>query len=151
MKLESCSKFYNTMLDLLVYKQLSEDGRNCSIQWKPYIKETARHLPLGEDSWHTKHCHRSWVAAELERFRLCSSKEKDFNRRREIFRNRLKASHFSFAALGLCDVDFFVQCNRRDCTKARRDYSVSVSPRIFFLCCLTTRWLAERFAESCMV
>ena len=64
-----------TMLDLRVHKLLPEqvDTQNCSLGFSPFIKPSARHIPLGPSSAHPAACMRAWPRAELLRMRSRSS------------------------------------------------------------------------------
>jgi hypothetical protein len=68
--LESYSLVGATFLDLRISKPPSGFG---FLQWQPYIKATARHLPLGSDSYHSWTCHRAWPRAEILRMHRRSS------------------------------------------------------------------------------
>jgi len=57
------------MLDTWIYRPETYDG---SLAWKPYIKPTARHVPLGSDSNHHMGIHRSWPITELQRMHKLS-------------------------------------------------------------------------------
>ena len=53
------------MLDIEIYK--SQRGANWILRHKPYVKPTARHIPLGSDSYHPRSVHQSWPRAEMLR------------------------------------------------------------------------------------
>ena len=73
------------MLDMFISKGRPFRGR-CLLEWRAFVKATARHLPLGPDSSHTRSCHNSWPIAEMARLdaRCSSAKESLIARQRKI-------------------------------------------------------------------
>jgi hypothetical protein len=67
-KLEHTSLVSVKFLDMEIYK-----GPNGSLLHRPYIKPTARHIPLSSDSVHPLSVHRSWPVAEVRRMRRRAS------------------------------------------------------------------------------
>jgi hypothetical protein len=53
-------------LDLTVFKTAPE-RESSLLSWRPYIKPTARHVPLSTESLHPPSVHRSWPKAEMLR------------------------------------------------------------------------------------
>ncbi len=64
------------MLDLLVFKHTNNS--RTSLRWKPYVKPTARHIPLSSSSCHTRRCHSSWPSAEIKRMYSRSVEHRHF-------------------------------------------------------------------------
>jgi hypothetical protein len=64
-------------LDLFVFKA-SEHGAPHRLAWRPYVKPTARHVPLSSASCHPMSCHRSWPRAEIQRMFSRASFRADF-------------------------------------------------------------------------
>ena len=62
MKLESVSLVATPFLDFWIRK----DSSGC-LEFFPFVKDTARHLPLTSDSIHPWPVHRSWPLAECRR------------------------------------------------------------------------------------
>lgn len=60
-----------SMLDLWISKRECSDGV-VRLRWSPFIKDTARHVPLTSSSCHSWHCHRSWPRAEISRMHRLS-------------------------------------------------------------------------------
>lgn len=78
---ESYSLVGVSFLDLFVFK--SDPARCSSVMVRPYIKESARHIPLASDSMHPPAVHRSWPVAEVIRMHRrssCSSISKAWRR-----------------------------------------------------------------------
>ena len=71
-KLESTSVVVVTFLDMKVSK--TPNGR---LEFSPYVKKSARHLPLGGDSYHPPGVHSSWPVSECRRMLRRSSSAKD--------------------------------------------------------------------------
>ena len=61
-KLESFSLVSTHFLDMVVFK--SDGG---TLQHCPFVKESARHIPLASDSYHPWSVHRSWPVSEVRR------------------------------------------------------------------------------------
>ena len=70
------------MLDLFVFKDPLCPGR---LGWKPYVKPSARHIPLSCDSCHAEHVHKSWPVSEIRRMYNRSKRVEDF----EVARGRM--------------------------------------------------------------
>ncbi len=64
-ELESFGLLAVPMLDLLVLKHEASSG--VQMAWKPFVKPTARHVPLRVMSAQSMSCHRSWPRAEIQR------------------------------------------------------------------------------------
>ena len=58
--------------------------------YKPYIKDTARHLPLSWNSWHSRAVHVSWPINEMRRLHLNASRSSDSAKAREAKISRWK-------------------------------------------------------------
>jgi hypothetical protein len=68
---DSFSLIAANFLDFSVRKPKAGSG---VVSFQPYVKSTARHIPLGSDSYHSWSTHRSWPLAECQRmFRRSSS------------------------------------------------------------------------------
>ena len=69
------------MLDMYIYKgqRFNASGR---LDFRPYIKPTARHLPLTQHSAHAPSIHSYWPIAEISRMWRLSLHRSDF----EVFR-----------------------------------------------------------------
>jgi hypothetical protein len=83
------------MLDLLVFKHTVDAVTQ--LAWKPYVKPTARHVPLSSSSCHSMSCHRSWPKAEIQRMFSRSCFDRDFQEAKEAklerFRRFFLAEH----------------------------------------------------------
>ncbi len=75
-QLESVSLVGCPMLDLLVFKHST--GGQTSLRWKPFVKPTARHIPLSSSSCHSWRCHNSWPVAEVKRMHSRSVEHRHF-------------------------------------------------------------------------
>ena len=96
LKLDSISTNGVSMLDLFIYKRSNvSDTRRLS--YKPYIKPTARHVPLSETSEHPMHVHRSWPLSEIQRMFDLSERAVDF----EEFRQK-KLTRFEEFGMPAC-------------------------------------------------
>lgn len=76
LELESSSHISVQMLDMTIRKVRS--GPECFLRWRPFIKTTARHLPLHHDSLHHPSVHLSWPLAEMSRLHRLSSSSWEF-------------------------------------------------------------------------
>ena len=76
------------MLDIFLYKGLHSDG-SYSLEHRPFVKPTARHVPLSVSSDHNPSVHKSWPPAEIARMYMLSKHKEDF----EFFK-MLKISRF---------------------------------------------------------
>ena len=65
------------MLDTYIFKR-SCVSRSCRLSYKPYIKPSARHIPLGALSEHPGYVHRSWPVSEIRRMHSLSETREDF-------------------------------------------------------------------------
>ncbi len=81
-ELESASLAFVQILDMISRKL--RDGAACKILRRPYVKPTARHLPLHHDSLHHPSVHISWPQAEMLRLYKPSSLCYDFERARDL-------------------------------------------------------------------
>jgi hypothetical protein len=63
---ESFSLVGSQMLDLFVFKHLCGDGVH-RLRCSPFVKPSARHIPLTPASCHAPSCHRAWPIAEVSR------------------------------------------------------------------------------------
>jgi hypothetical protein len=70
------------MLDMLVRKVRC--GDRCKIVWRPYVKPSAKHLPLHHDSLHAPATHISWPMAEMRRLSKLSFFSHDFENARDL-------------------------------------------------------------------
>ena len=70
-KLERFSLNWATFLDFEIYK--SPPNGEGVIKFKPYVKKTARHLPLSSSSYHPANILRAWPLAEMSRMSRRSS------------------------------------------------------------------------------
>ncbi len=52
-------------LDLMIFKSAPEGEGFLS--WRPFVKPTARHIPLSSESYHPASVHKSWPQAEMLR------------------------------------------------------------------------------------
>ena len=83
------------MLDIFIEKSFHEAFVNssgnkcCPVRWKPYRKDTARHLPLHPASCHSNSVHRSWPQGEALRLWRNSCLHADFVKARDEFIDRL--------------------------------------------------------------
>jgi hypothetical protein len=84
-EVESISQFSAKMLDCMIYKGPSFE-RSGFLDFCPYIKKTARHIPLCSRSNHPPAVHRSWPVSEIRRMKLLSL-------HRSVF------EHFKFAKI----------------------------------------------------
>ena len=84
------------MLDLIVMRSGS------GLSHKPYIKPSARHIPLSPDSSHHPAIHSAWPIAEINRMRARSVKLSDFHHFRYIKVQRFGECFISPAVLEKC-------------------------------------------------
>ncbi len=88
LKVDVCSLVGVPMLDVFLFK--GEDFVSTSLlSHRPYIKPTARHIPLSHTSVHNWSVHRSWPVSEIARMHELSMSKLHF----EHFRN-LKVARF---------------------------------------------------------
>jgi hypothetical protein len=99
---ECFSLVSTTMLDLRVYKTAGSDGIT-RLRWKPYIKPTARHVPLTSDSCHPRSCHRAWPVAEIGRMHVRSCRATDFGVFRDLKIGRFARFFLSGDVLADCE------------------------------------------------
>jgi len=64
-ELEKVSPTYAEMLDLMTIKR--ERNGYYFLDWEPFVKPTARHIPLSPTSLHPKGVHNSWPISEVRR------------------------------------------------------------------------------------
>ncbi len=88
---ESYSLVGCCMLDLRITKTVCTDGVH-RLRWMPYIKPTARHVPLTRSSCHSAKCHGSWPLAEISRMYSRSFNDRSFRMFKQIKIDRF--SHF---------------------------------------------------------
>ena len=100
LELDVMSWFCVPMLDVLLLKK--DDAGVTTIGYKPYVKPTARHVPLHPDSTHEPSIHRSWPLGEVSRFYKTSSSRKYFDERKDIFIRRLRHNFFDQSVLNSC-------------------------------------------------
>ena len=62
------------MLDIYVFKNRGSSR----LHWQPYIKPTARHVPLSDLSVHNSTIHKSWPVSEIRRMHKLSELESTF-------------------------------------------------------------------------
>ena len=91
MEIEEVSKHQVVMLDLLVTKVRTEGEYR--LAWQPFVKATARHIPLGADSWHSTGVHRAWPRAEVNIMYNRSSTYAAFKKFKEMKLQRFR-HHF---------------------------------------------------------
>ena len=87
--LDECSLVGASMLDLFVWKGLRFDASG-ALDFRPYIKPTARHIPLINSSRHLPSIHTGWPKAEIMRMHRLSLHAEDF----EWFK-RIKLDRFT--------------------------------------------------------
>ena len=92
LELESHSRREAAMLDVWIFKHCVGNGRYV-LRHRPYVKPTARHIPLDQRSWHPHTVHRSWPLAELQRHHRNSMMRKDFDQIKATFLHKLQ-THF---------------------------------------------------------
>ncbi len=82
-ELQEVSSHSASMLDCRVFKGLGvvSCGRD---DYSPYIKPTARHVPLDQSSAHTQCVHRSWPIGEIARMYSRSSRPAIFEYLRRV-------------------------------------------------------------------
>jgi len=72
---DSFSLVGTAMLDTFIYKPAEFEGR---LQWKPYVKPTANHVPLHWSSSHPASTHCTWPKTEMARMHRLSLSRQDF-------------------------------------------------------------------------
>ncbi len=60
------------MLDTFVFKGEGFELGGGFLSYRPYIKPTARHVPLSHHSLHSWSVHRSWPVSEIRRMHSLS-------------------------------------------------------------------------------
>ena len=85
-------------LDLCVFRNV--DGHLHRIGWKPFVKESACHLPLHQSSCHAPAIHRSWLRAEVSRMHLRSQHMTSFHHFKEL---KLQRWEYFFLCPNLID------------------------------------------------
>jgi hypothetical protein len=95
LKVDVCSLVGVPMLDVFLFKgdDFSSTGL---LRYRPFIKPTARHIPLSHTSIHSWSVHRSWPISEVARMFELSMTKEHF----ELFRNRKVARFREFNMLG---------------------------------------------------
>ena len=78
------------MLDLFVYK--TKCTPKCRVEYMPFIKPTARHIPLGPHSMHPDSVHKCWPVGEVIRMSRLSKHRCSFEHFKQLKINRFK--HF---------------------------------------------------------
>ncbi len=74
------------MLDMYVFKWFHR------LAWKPYVKASARHIPLSATSCHSPSCHRSWPVGKIRRMHSRSCIPRHFQSARQAKLDRFR--HF---------------------------------------------------------
>ena len=82
LEVEEVSMYQVAFLDLCVFRNV--DGHLHRIGWKPFVKESACHLPLHQSSCHAPAIHRSWLRAEVSRMHLWSQHMTSFHHFKEL-------------------------------------------------------------------
>ena len=99
--LQESSSFCASMLDCKVFKGQSfvSTGR---VDYSPYIKPTARHVPLDQSSAHAPSIHRSWPVNEIARMYSRSLRHCVFEYFRRVKIRRFEQFFMSPAILQQC-------------------------------------------------
>ena len=87
-------------LDLEVF--MIRQGFRPRLSFRPFIKPSAKHIPLGSDSFHPRSIHRSWPLSEVKRMHARSDSLLDFRKFREIKLNRWKYFFMDPAVIATC-------------------------------------------------
>ena len=82
-KVERVSTQWVTMLDITIFKSdsFAVSGK---FSWRPFIKPTARHIPLSSESAHPEFVHESWPLAEINRMHFLLQSQSDFVTYKEL-------------------------------------------------------------------
>ena len=120
LSLEAISQSEVDFLDLSIFRR----GHSRSLCFRPFVKPTARHIPLASHSEHPWRVHASWPIAEMARMRSRSMLTADFVRF-----SRLKLARFAETFL---DRGIIQACKRwrSDCPSNKFMRSVSNSSRV---------------------
>jgi len=76
-KCEDASTIGVQMLDLFIYKG-DRFAKMNRLDYKPFVKPTARHIPLSSSSKHAPRVHKSWPVAEVARMHRLAMHKHDF-------------------------------------------------------------------------
>ena len=101
LEVERTSSFSISMLDVRLYKGLkfAYDGR---LDFCPYIKPSARHVPLSCFSAHAPSVHRGWPMGEIRRMHKLSGLRSVFEMYRNIKINRFRRFMLKPAVIQSC-------------------------------------------------
>ena len=69
------------MLDMFVFKWCEHGSYR--LAWKPFVQESARHVPLSQTSCHAPSVHRSWPVGEIRRMHARSLVPRHFKLARD--------------------------------------------------------------------
>ena len=100
-KLDETSARGVYMLDLFIFK--AREGGRCRLQYMPYVKPTANHIPLGQSSEHSVAIHRSWPPAEIQRMHGLSFHRYHFEEFRDLKCDRFRQFAFEKNVLLSCE------------------------------------------------
>lgn len=88
-KVEEISEQSVCMLDMQIFKgrRFENSGK---LDFCPYVKPTARHIPLGGESSHSAGIHMSWPVAEIKRMWALSYNKSDYEKFKAVKVNRFE-------------------------------------------------------------
>ena len=75
-EIESSSMVGAPFLDIYVFK--AARGQNGNMSWRPFVKDSAVHVPLSMSSAHPSHTHAAWPQNEIVRMNKRSRDVSDF-------------------------------------------------------------------------